>query len=170
MADGSIECMGRKDSQVKIRGFRIETGEIETILLNHEAIREAVVITRTDTNGNVHLCAYIVPAQSSSPSPTGKASTFTITELRKYLSAELPDHMIPSYFIELDKLPLTPNGKIDRKKLPEPEPIPASIGSDLCRHRKPVSRKKSPIPGKKVLNLDKVGSQGQLFRPGRYLL
>jgi amino acid adenylation domain-containing protein len=165
MADGSIECMGRKDSQVKIRGFRIETGEIETILLNHEAIREAVVITRTDTNGNVHLCAYIVPAPSSSPSPTGKAFTFTITELRKYLSAELPDHMIPSYFIELDKLPLTPNGKIDRKKLPEPEPIRPQLEVTYIAPETGIEKKISDT-WKGVLNLDKVGVNDSFFDLG----
>jgi amino acid adenylation domain-containing protein len=163
MADGNIECMGRKDSQVKIRGFRIETGEIETMLLNHKAIKEAVVETRSDTNGNVHLCAYIVPAPSASA--PGNASTFTITELRKYLSAELPEHMIPSYFIELEKLPLTPNGKVDRKKLPEPEPIRPQLGVTYVAPETGIEKKISDI-WKNVLNLDKVGVNDSFFDLG----
>jgi acyl-coenzyme A synthetase/AMP-(fatty) acid ligase len=60
LVEGNIEFLGRIDHQVKIRGFRIELGEIETCLLNHEDIRKAVVINRTDSTGDKYLCAYIV--------------------------------------------------------------------------------------------------------------
>ncbi|MCX6579231.1 MAG: amino acid adenylation domain-containing protein [Candidatus Aminicenantes bacterium] len=108
--DGNIEFLGRIDQQVKIRGFRIELGEIESRLLKHGGIKEAVVIDRQD-RGDKYLCTYIVPL--SHPAP-GAA------ELKTYLSGSLPDYMIPSYFIEMEKIPLNPNGKIDRKALPEP--------------------------------------------------
>ncbi|UCH95419.1 MAG: amino acid adenylation domain-containing protein, partial [Candidatus Aminicenantes bacterium] len=115
-SQGDIEFLGRIDYQVKIRGFRIETGEIETHLLKHEQVKEAVVLARGDDNRNKYLCAYIVP--------TGKCSNLRVPglelELRKYLSVNLTPYMIPSYFVILDKMPLTPNGKVDRKALPVP--------------------------------------------------
>ncbi|UCH93414.1 MAG: non-ribosomal peptide synthetase, partial [Candidatus Aminicenantes bacterium] len=100
---------GRKDHQVKIRGFRIEPGEIESRLLDAAGIKEAVVTARTDNTGQKYLCAYVV---------SGKA--LEISELRVLLSKTLPDYMVPSYFVQLDKMPLTSSGKIDRKALPEP--------------------------------------------------
>jgi amino acid adenylation domain-containing protein len=113
LSDGSIQYVGRIDHQVQIRGFRIEMGEIESQLLTHEHIKEAVVTDR-EKGGDKYLCAYIVPHTSSSP---------TAAELRRYLSNTLPDYMIPSFFIVTDKIPLTSNGKVDRKSLPEPEVV-----------------------------------------------
>jgi len=122
--DGNIHCLGRLDHQVKIRGYRIEPAEIENRLLNHVEISEAVVMVRTMSKagepvedgqggdgGNKYLCAYFVTKQGSSVSTA---------ELREYLAGELPDYMVPSYFVRLEKLPLTANGKIDRGALPEP--------------------------------------------------
>jgi tyrocidine synthetase-3 len=112
--DGEVEFLGRIDHQVKIRGFRIELGEIENRLLTSEMVKEAVVIDR-ETQGEKYLCAYIVPGKTSA----GK-DAFEITPVREYLGKELPDYMIPSYFMEIEKIPLNPNGKIDRKALPLP--------------------------------------------------
>ena len=103
LPDGNIEFLGRIDHQVKIRGFRIEAGEIENRLLKHKDIKEAVVVVNEDGGGDKNLTAYIVS--------TGELLE---TELREYLLEELPDYMIPSYFVALGKIPLTPNGKIDR--------------------------------------------------------
>ncbi|MEQ8167771.1 MAG: amino acid adenylation domain-containing protein [Candidatus Eremiobacterota bacterium] len=110
LPDGNIEFFGRMDHQVKIRGFRVETGEIEQILLSQDGIKEAVVLAKLDKNSNKYLCAYIVASKEIS---TG--------ELKKTLSKDLPDYMVPTYIIQLEAMPLTPNGKIDRKALPEPE-------------------------------------------------
>lgn len=109
LPDGNIEFLGRIDHQVKIRGFRIELLEIENALLKHENIKEIVVIAR-ENNGDKYLCAYIVV---NKPVET--------EELRTFLSSCLPDYMIPSYFVALEKMPLTSNGKINYKILPEPE-------------------------------------------------
>ncbi|MCP4151600.1 MAG: amino acid adenylation domain-containing protein [bacterium] len=108
--EGYIDFFGRIDHQVKIRGFRIELGEIETGLMKHKDIKEAVVIVSTTDTGDTFLCAYYTSKKELSVSP-----------LRKTLASDLPDYMIPSYFIKLDSMPLTPNGKIDRKALPHPE-------------------------------------------------
>ncbi len=109
LPDGIIEFYGRKDYQVKIRGFRIELGEIENRLLNLPGVKETVVIVREERSGNKYLCAYIV---------SGKK--YRILELRAFLAKGLPDYMIPSYFVQLERMPLTFNGKIDRRALPDP--------------------------------------------------
>ncbi len=110
--DGTVEFLGRVDEQVKIRGFRIEPGEIENQLLKHQAVKEAVVMTRQYENGENYLCAYIA-VQCSGAS--------NAADFREYLSHSLPDYMIPAYFVFIDKIPLNPNGKVDLKALPEPE-------------------------------------------------
>ncbi|MFC2155803.1 amino acid adenylation domain-containing protein [Acidobacteriota bacterium] len=112
LPDGTIEFIGRMDYQVKIRGFRIEIGEIENRLLDHDEIKEAVVIDRADDSCGKYLCAYFVSRGSSAPAASG---------LREYLSHTLPDYMIPSYFKQLEEMPLNPNGKVNRKALPAPE-------------------------------------------------
>ncbi|MCP4213767.1 MAG: amino acid adenylation domain-containing protein, partial [bacterium] len=109
---GNIEFVGRIDQQVKIRGFRIEPGEIESCLLEMEAVREAFVTDLRDESGEKYLCAYVV-AENDNPVPDDGV-------LRKYLEGILPHYMVPSYFVSMEKLPLNPNGKIDRRALPLP--------------------------------------------------
>jgi acyl-coenzyme A synthetase/AMP-(fatty) acid ligase len=111
LTDGNIEFFGRTDDQVKIRGFRIEPGEIEAMLDQHPAIREAVVTVREDNPGDKRLIGYIVSSQQLRP---------TSDELTNYLRDIVPEYMIPSAFVSLDCLPLTPNGKVDRRALPAP--------------------------------------------------
>jgi acyl-CoA synthetase (AMP-forming)/AMP-acid ligase II/acyl carrier protein len=113
LPDGNIEYIGRIDNQVKIRGFRIELGEIEATLNQYQKIKETVVIAREKENGekengDKYLVAYLIVDKS-----------LEISEIREYLKQKLPDYMIPSGFVFLDKLPLTPNGKIDKKALPD---------------------------------------------------
>ncbi|NOQ26415.1 MAG: amino acid adenylation domain-containing protein, partial [Bacteroidales bacterium] len=109
LPDGNIEFLGRIDHQVKIRGFRIELGEIENALHKHQNIKDSVVID-IEENGEKYLCAYLVIKEA-----------YNEEEIRSYLSASLPDYMIPSYFVELEKIPLNSNGKVNRKALPLPE-------------------------------------------------
>ncbi|HLP60972.1 MAG TPA: amino acid adenylation domain-containing protein, partial [Candidatus Deferrimicrobium sp.] len=111
LPDGNIEISGRIDFQVKIRGVRIETGEIENRLLNYPGIRDVLVLARDDQSGEKTLCAYIV---------TSSGERVPVADLKKYLAAELPDVMIPAYFVQVESFPLTPSGKIDRRALPEP--------------------------------------------------
>ncbi|MDQ1350574.1 MAG: hypothetical protein QG657_876, partial [Acidobacteriota bacterium] len=111
LPNGHVEILDRIDNQVKIRGFRIELGEIENRLLKYEAVKDAAVKAHDDGSGNKYLCAYIVT----------ESEGFKLSELREYLSAVLPDYMIPARYMFLDKIPLTPIGKIDRKALPKPD-------------------------------------------------
>lgn len=104
--DGNMEFLGRADYQVKIRGFRIELGEIESSMLKHELIKEAVVLAKGEKRGDKHLVAYFVADEQ-----------FTVQDLKSFLLKELPEYMVPSYFIQIEEMPLTPNGKLDRKAL-----------------------------------------------------
>ncbi|WP_343122992.1 condensation domain-containing protein, partial [Xanthomonas sp. MUS 060] len=115
-ADGTIEFVGRNDHQVKIRGFRIELGEIEARLSAHADVRECVVVALADTTGSAkRLVAYWVGAEDVKSEHLGAEA------LRSWLSAVLPDYMVPAAYVRLDRLPLTPNGKLDRKALPAPD-------------------------------------------------
>ncbi|MFC2145920.1 amino acid adenylation domain-containing protein [Acidobacteriota bacterium] len=111
LPDGNIEFLGRKDLQVKIRGFRIEPGEIETRLLEYAGIKEVVVLAKGEESEDRYLCAYFVPGPGRTPE---------VSELRQCLAKQLPDYMVPAFFISIDQIPLTPNRKVDRNKLPVP--------------------------------------------------
>lgn len=118
LPDGNVEFLGRVDHQVKIRGHRIELGEIESQLLNHEDIAEVVVVAIDDGREEKHLCAYIVAASSSS---SASAKVPDVPGIRDYLFTVLPDYMVPSYFVQLEKFLLNASGKVDRKRLPRPK-------------------------------------------------
>jgi amino acid adenylation domain-containing protein len=109
--DGNVELIGRADHQVKIRGFRIELGEIEIRIREHPLVLQSVVAAREDSSGERFLTAYY----------TSEGNVNVPREdLREWLKERLPAHMIPSFFVQLEKLPLTLNGKVDRKQLPAP--------------------------------------------------
>ncbi|MCX6579065.1 MAG: amino acid adenylation domain-containing protein [Candidatus Aminicenantes bacterium] len=127
LPDGNIEFIGRIDNQVKIRGFRVELAEIENRLLSVNGVKEAVVLECEEVPNDKYLCAYFVSSRE-----------YEVPELRDYLSKELPDYMIPSYFMRLEKIPLTTNGKIDRKALPKPK---LKIGESYIAPRNEVEKK-----------------------------
>jgi len=113
LADGSLEHLGRKDFQIKIRGYRVEVAEIESALLRHIQIKQAVVVAMASENGagDMRLVAYVVPVGQPAP---------RVSELRSFLKHKLPDYMVPAVFVILDALPLNPTGKVDRQALPLP--------------------------------------------------
>ncbi|ASA20600.1 non-ribosomal peptide synthetase [Paenibacillus donghaensis] len=108
--EGWIEFLGRQDNQVKINGYRIECDEIERSLIKHPAVKQAAVIDRMDAHGHKYLCTYYSANTSLGSS-----------ELKLHLAKELPQYMIPSSYVWMNRIPLTPNGKVDRRSLPEPE-------------------------------------------------
>ncbi|GAB5525194.1 MAG: hypothetical protein Roseis2KO_30660 [Roseivirga sp.] len=109
LPDGNIVCLGRVDEQVKIRGNRIELGEIENALLKIDRIEKGAIVARSNGNDKF-LVAYYLSEEE-----------LDIADLRDQLLKQLPDYMVPSYFVQLTELPLTANGKLNKKALPEPE-------------------------------------------------
>ncbi|MDZ8091993.1 MAG: amino acid adenylation domain-containing protein [Nostoc sp. DedQUE05] len=118
LPDGNIEFLGRIDHQVKIRGFRVELGEIETFLLQHQAVREAVVVVMEENPDDKRLVAYVVP--SAEGDRNDLSSSKLIQQLRDLLKEKLPGYMIPSAIVQIEALPLSPSGKVDRRALPVP--------------------------------------------------
>jgi amino acid adenylation domain-containing protein len=120
-ADGTLEYLGRLDQQVKIRGFRIELGEIEAALQGHEGVEQAAVMVREKEEGDKRLVAYVVPGQGRKASNSENGTNgLRASELQEHLRARLPEFMVPTVYVLLEKLPLTQNGKVDRRCLPEP--------------------------------------------------
>src|SRR6185295_900888 len=120
--DGTLECLGRIDHQVKVRGFRIELGEIETALGNHPEVAAAVVVAPEETTGERRLVAYVVPREGAGGEPLTR-------DLRAAVRRSLPEHMVPTVWVQLAALPLTPNGKVDRRALPAPEAAAPEAGA-----------------------------------------
>jgi amino acid adenylation domain-containing protein len=117
LPDGQLQVHGRIDHQVKLRGFRIETGEIEATLVCAGGVSAATVVLREDNPGAPRLVAYFVAAPGANP---------TEEQLRAKLAGELPEYMVPTALVRLERLPVSPNGKLDRAALPAPAVSSAS--------------------------------------------
>ena len=155
LPDGTIEYLGRSDHQVKIRGLRIELGEIESTLAALDAVRDVVVLARTDERNIARLVAYLV-------AHAGQVLPDTLS-LRARLQQTLPDYMVPEYFVVLDALPLTANGKVDRKALPAPEMTQSETA--YVAPRTPAEQAIAEIWAD-VLSVDKVGVFDDFFTLG----
>ncbi|HLG65326.1 MAG TPA: amino acid adenylation domain-containing protein [Ktedonosporobacter sp.] len=161
LPDGRVEFLGRLDQQVKIHGFRIETGEIETYLMQHPAISEALVTAWEDASGDKRLVAYVVCQPDRQESPLGSI-------LRSWLKERVPPYMVPHMFILLDAFPLTPNGKIDRRALPEPQQTEEDAGS-ATRSLTPLEAQLSKT-WQEILHLQHVDIHENFFELGGHSL
>jgi len=111
LPDGNLVYLGRNDFQVKLRGYRIELGEVETQLVAYPGIKQSVVLVKEQAStASKYLVGYYVSDQELEES-----------SLLSHLSQALPEYMVPSVLVHLDKLPLTINGKLDRRALPDPD-------------------------------------------------
>lgn len=138
LADGRIEFVGRSDSQVKVRGFRIELGEIEAVLRRHPEVRDTAVVVRED-DGEKSVVAYLTlttgTAADGDGSDGGAAGQpvpdfdADPTPWRAFARTYLPDYMVPSAFVVLDRMPLSANRKVDRAALPAPVRGGAGVGA-----------------------------------------
>lgn len=154
LSDGNIEFIGRSDGQVKIRGYRVELGEIESQLRKHQKIKEAVVLARQKISQNLYLCAYFTH--------DGEVST---PDIRTHLSRTLPNYMIPSHFVRLEKMPVNSNGKIDRGALPEPDRLNPDSDRVYKAPRNEVEKKLAAI-WEQVLELEKISIRDDFFLIG----
>lgn len=154
LPDGNIEFLGREDFQVKIGGYRIELGEIESVLSQHPAVDKAVVVVAGKNSKEKRLVAYAVLNEEIS-----------CNDLRGFLKEKLPEYMIPSAFMYLEKLPLSTNGKIDRRALPNPEMLLQEFAIPYTPPQNAIEQTLVSI-WQTVLELEKVGIDHNFFEIG----
>lgn len=158
LSNGNIQFLGRIDNNIKVRGFRIELGEIETVLEQHSAVQQSVVIIREDIGINPRIIAYLTENQNK----IRKISRDEIIEkLRDYLQSELPYYMIPDAFILLDNFPLNSNGKLDRQALPKPK-----IEAKTFIPPRNSLEGKIAVIWQNILQLEKVSIEDNFFALG----
>lgn len=155
-ADGVIEYVGRADNQIKIRGFRIEPGEIEARMLAVGGVQSAVAVARETAAGR-QLIGYV----------TGELNLDS-RQVRDALASVLPDYMVPSAIVLLDRLPLTANGKVDRRALPSP----AAEGAANGGYEAPEGDVEVELAGiwSELLGIEQVGRQDNFFELGGHSL
>lgn len=130
LSDGNIEFVNRKDDQVKIRGYRIELGEIESCLLQYPGIDAVTLLVTENDQAEKNLAAFLVVRHK-----------LLEDELRKSLSDQLPEYMIPSDFVQLNELPLMASGKVDRKALAESLKTVAQTEKDFVKPQGEIQEK-----------------------------
>ncbi|HWM91848.1 MAG TPA: amino acid adenylation domain-containing protein [Thermoanaerobaculia bacterium] len=158
LADGDLLFLGRVDFQVKIRGNRIELGEIEAVLGEHDGVQTAVVVARQE-GATKRLVGYVVRRDPG----------LTVSALRAFLSARLPEYMVPEAFVFLAAMPMTPTGKVDRRALPEPGRSRPELDTPYAPPRDKTEEALARIWGE-LLGIDGIGVHDNLFELGGHSL
>ncbi|WP_106531354.1 non-ribosomal peptide synthetase [Chitinophaga niastensis] len=158
LPDGNIVFIGRRDDQVKIHGYRVELGEIESVLRQCDSVNQAVVLARrkndaNQSSNNLRLIAYVVPGKD-----------FDREVMLSYLKSKLPEYMIPSLVITLEKMPLTANGKINKQALPDVDANEWTANAYIPP-RNETEQKLIDIC-KEILEEDHIGMQDNFFKLG----
>ncbi|WP_316976892.1 non-ribosomal peptide synthetase [Shumkonia mesophila] len=151
--DGTIEFCGRLDGQVKVNGIRIELAEIESAARCNPEIDQVVAVVHKRADGDNAIACYYTEKR-----PLDAA------ELRERLTLELPQGMIPQFFVRLEAFPLNLNGKVDRRNLPKPE----ELIEDRIRYEAPVDAVEEKVAAiwAEVLGLKRVGVTAPFFAIG----
>ena len=155
LENGNLEYVGRADRQVKIRGYRIELSEIENRLLSFSGMKQVVATMKEDNTGNKYICCYFV-ADMEKHEP----------ELRNYLSRELPQYMIPAYFVQLESIPVSSNGKVEVNLLPSPV---KTAHVDFVPPRDEIEEQLVRM-WKDILKIDNIGVYNDFFEFGGHSL
>jgi amino acid adenylation domain-containing protein len=158
--DGALELLGRRDHQVKVRGYRVELGEIEAVLAGWPGVRECVVIARTFSASDERLVAYVTLQDGIA---------FDAETARVGLRRQLPEYMIPAFFVVLLALPLTPNSKLDRNALPPPSVPVGHAERPTDALATPEQRRVAGL-WREVLRVDHVGLNENFFDAGGHSL
>jgi amino acid adenylation domain-containing protein len=155
LPSGDLLLLGRVDRQVKVRGNRIELGEIEAQLRTLPAVADALVVDRDDPAGGKVLAAYVIARERTDAA-----------RLREELGRLVPDFLVPSYFVLLDRFPLSANGKLDRRALPPPEGAAGGAGAPPATARE----KALAAIWREVLGVEGVGLDDNFFDRGGHSL
>ncbi len=158
--NGECEFLHRADNQIKLRGYRIELGEIESALYSNNYVKEAAVIIKEIKTGDVRLIAFVVMENKAK---------LNLSEAKLHLGKKLPEYMIPSLIIELEKLPLTPNGKVDKKALATMVEVDNFNKLEKVEPRDETEKELVKI-WQKVLGTGKIGVTDDFFELGGHSL
>jgi amino acid adenylation domain-containing protein len=159
LPDGNVEYLGRIDHQVKLRGFRIELGEIEAVLAECPGVGLAAVTLREDVPDDKRLVAYLAPISRQE---------FSLERVQEHLRRKLPEFMVPSRFVVLEKLPMTTSGKVDRRALPAPQAERREL-AEIVSARTDLESILLPIFGR-TLGLKEAGVTDDFFELGGHSL
>lgn len=160
LAGGEIEFLGRIDHQVKIRGFRIELPEIERILAQHPAVKDAVVTVHDDGARDKRLAAYVTLKSDQRA---------TARQMRSHLREHVPDYMLPTWFVVLNSLPLNFSGKVDRNALPAPTSENLGTEQEYVAPRSATEAIVAAIFAE-ILQKNQVGALDHFFESGGHSL
>jgi amino acid adenylation domain-containing protein len=160
LPDGCLVYKGRKDFRLKVRGYGVEISEVEKALRRHEAIKDAVVVARQHESGENRLVAYYT---------CSRQPAVTLTQLRNFVSKDLPDYMIPSAFVLLDSMPVTPTGKVDRRALPDPGRSRPVLDIPLVAPRNSLETRLAVIWAE-TLSIDQIGVDDDFLELGGHSL
>lgn len=153
---GNIIYLGREDNQIKIRGMRVELGEIENKIREQMGIKNVIVIKDEALDS---LIAYYIPMNRK----------LNIAEIKESLSLQLPDYMIPSYFVHMAEFPVNTNGKVDRKQFPRPVESDLGVNSKFTKPKNQTEERVFEI-WKEKMKLQKFGTQDNFFELGGHSL
>ncbi|WP_342404180.1 amino acid adenylation domain-containing protein [Brevibacillus sp. FSL K6-2834] len=155
--EGQLEFLGRTDRQIKIRGFRVELGEIESVLVEHPDILQAVIEVHDDKQRGRQLVAYIVMKDGRTPE---------LPKIREYLLERLPTYMVPSRIMTIPSIPLTSNGKIDRRALPSPDDMVPLTQDDIQLPTNEIEERVAKDVFQVLLGINQVNIHGNFFDLG----
>ena len=161
LANGHYEFLGRVDFQVSVRGVRIECGEIETLALQVEGVKQAIAhVFDIQENDQILILYFTLISEDLD-------QTIIADNIRAHLNQYLPDYMCPSIIQKIDTFPLNPNGKVDRKALPEPN-FSAQQHSYIAPRTK-IEERMCEI-WQEALSSERVGITDNFFKLGGHSL